>query len=277
MPENQIFDVRADVDQAAKNRLDRNRLWWERMPMTYAAWESTDRLPQQESDYREMETFLLANSPFLTELFATTDFADQKVLDLGCGAGVLSCLLARKGALVTATDITAQAMALTAENASVQDLPVKIVRTNAESMGFADASFDYVLSWGVVHHSPDTESALAEIARILKPGGRGLIMVYHKTSLVYYLRGLYWLIVRGKLFKGYNLKTVQDFCVDGYYHRHFGKGEMARCLRAVGLHPANIFATQQSTPLIPGLTGSLDRLLKIWFGWYLVAEIDRPA
>jgi ubiquinone/menaquinone biosynthesis C-methylase UbiE len=179
--------------------------------------------------------------------------------------------------VVTATDITAQAMALTAENASVQDLPVDIVRTNAESMGFADASFDYVLSWGVVHHSPNTESALAEIARILKPGGRGLIMVYHKTSLVYYLRGLYWLIVRGKLLKGYNLKTVQDFCVDGYYHRHFGKREMARCLSDVGLRPVNIFATQQSTPLIPGITGSLDRALKKAFGWYLVAEIERPA
>lgn len=277
MPENQIFDVRADVDQSAKSRLDRNRLWWERMPMTYAAWDASDRLPQREADYREMESFLLANSPFLSEFFATTEFANQKVLDLGCGAGVLSCLLARKGAAVTATDITAQAMALTAENASVQDLPMGIVRTNAESMGFADASFDYVLSWGVVHHSPNTGAALEEVARVLKPGGRGLIMVYHKSSLVYYLRGLYWLIVRGKLLKGYTLKTVQDFCVDGYYHRHFGKKEMARCLREAGLQPARVFATQQNTPLIPGIVGSLDRFLKKSYGWYLVAEIERPA
>jgi hypothetical protein len=65
MPENQIFDVRADVDQSAKSRLDRNRLWWERMPMTYASWDSSDRLPQREADYREMESFLLARTaPF---------------------------------------------------------------------------------------------------------------------------------------------------------------------------------------------------------------------
>ncbi len=199
------------------------------------------------------------------------------VLDLGCGSGVLSCLIARKGATITATDITAQAMALTAENASVQDLPMDIVRTNAESRGFADASFDFVLSWGVVHHSPNTELALEEIARVLRPGGRGLIMVYHKTSLVYYLRGLYWLIVRGKLLQGHSLKSVQDFCVDGYYHRHFGKNELADCLRAAGLRPASLFATQQDTPLVPGLGGAPDRILKKSFGWYLVAEIERPA
>jgi len=102
-------------------------------------------------------------------------------------------------------------------------------------------------------------------------------MVYHKTSVVYYLRGLYWLIVRGKLLKGYSLKSVQDFCVDGYYHRHFSKSEMARCLRAVGLLPTSIFATQQNISLIPGIGGSLDRVLKKAFGWYLIAEIERPA
>ena len=276
MSGNQIFDVHSEVEQSAKNHQDRNRLWWERMPMTYAAWDASDRLPQGKADYEAIEAYLLQRSPFLSEFFVHTDFTGRQVLDLGCGVGVLSCLLAGKGATVTAVDITAQAVGLTAANATARTLPVRIARVDAEAMAIGDASFDYVLSWGVVHHSPNTEQALREVARVLKPGGQGLIMVYHRSSLVYYLRGLYWLLARGKILRGHTFESVQDFCVDGFYHRHFGKTELAACLKAAGLEPVRIVATQQDNPLIPGLRGPVDRFLKKRFGWYLVAEIRRP-
>ena len=49
---------------------------------------------------------------------------------------------------------------------------------------FRTTFFDLVYSWGVIHHSPDTEKALSEVFRVLKPGGTAKIMVYHKYSLV---------------------------------------------------------------------------------------------
>lgn len=55
---------------------------------------------------------------------------------------------------------------------------------DAENLPFADSSFDLVYSWGVLHHTPDTERAITEVLRILKPGGMAKIMVYHKYSFV---------------------------------------------------------------------------------------------
>jgi 2-polyprenyl-3-methyl-5-hydroxy-6-metoxy-1,4-benzoquinol methylase len=275
MTDTQLHRVHTDVEQTEPEGQRRNRLWWERMPMTYADWNSNDRIPKTAAEFKSLGDYLLARSPFLTQFFAAGKFDGLHVLDLGCGVGVLSCLLARHGADVTAADITEQAVRLTAENVRAQQASVGVVRTDAEAMGFADRSFDYVLSWGVLHHSPHTEQAFAEVARVLKPGGRGLIMVYHKTSLVYYLRGLYWLLARGKIWQGYNIETVQDFCVDGYYHRHFDAREFAQALSGADLTPVYVTATQQDDPILPFVPAGLDRWLKKRFGWYLLAEVVR--
>jgi ubiquinone/menaquinone biosynthesis C-methylase UbiE len=56
---------------------------------------------------------------------------------------------------------------------------------NAENLGFGQNAFDAVYSFGVLHHTPDTEKAIAEVYRVLKPGGIALIMLYHRHSLNY--------------------------------------------------------------------------------------------
>ena len=67
---------------------------------------------------------------------------------------------------------------------------------------------------------------------MLKPGKSGLVMVYHRASAVYYLNGLKWLLVKGKLFRGHTLRSVQDFYTDGYYHRYLRRDEIAGRLSA---------------------------------------------
>lgn len=274
---NPLLEARRAADGAAQSDQDRNRLWWEAKPMTYAPWGAEDRLPTTAAQFVEMERYLLSKSPFLRERFDWASLAGQRVLDIGCGSGVLSCRMARHGAIVTAADITEQGTRLARRNAELQGLAIEVVRTDAECLALADASIDYVLAWGVLHHSRSTERALAEVARVLRPGGRGLMMVYHRASLFYWLKGLYWLIVRGRIFAGETLESVTNRFVDGYYHRHFTRGELTRALRGAGLVPVHIFATQQQEPVLPGLRGPLDAFLKQRFGWYLVAEFCRPT
>jgi ubiquinone/menaquinone biosynthesis C-methylase UbiE len=58
---------------------------------------------------------------------------------------------------------------------------------DAERLPFENESFEAVFSWGVLHHSPNTEKAVEEVYRILKSGGFAKIMIYHKKSLVGYM------------------------------------------------------------------------------------------
>ena len=272
---NPFTSTRAAVDEDTANAQERNRLWWERMPMTYADWHADDRLPVDAEEFKQIETRVFAASPFLRQWFDRMDFQGQKVLDVGCGSGALSCRLAKMGARVTAIDITEAAVALARRNARAQGLDMDIVRMDAEDMALPPASFDFVFSWGVLHHTDDFEAAFREVSRVLKPGKSGLVMVYHRASAVYYLNGLKWLLVKGKLFRGHTLRSVQDFYTDGYYHRHFGKRELNKSLTAAGLEVTGFAITHMKKKMVPLVPVWLDEYLKRTVGWLLIAEFEK--
>jgi SAM-dependent methyltransferase len=62
------------------------------------------------------------------------------------------------------------------------------LQANAEQLGFPDQCFDLVYSHGVLHHTPNTRTAIDEVYRVLKPGGRAIVMLYHRHSFNYYAR-----------------------------------------------------------------------------------------
>lgn len=265
---NPFTSTRDAVDEDTANAQERNRLWWERMPMTYADWHA--------EEFKQIETRIFAASPFLRQWFGRMDFQGQKVLDVGCGSGALSCRLAKMGARVTAIDITEAAVALARRNARAQGLEVDIVRMDAEDMALPPASVDFVFSWGVLHHTDDIGAAFREVSRVLKPGNSGLVMVYHRASAVYYLNGLKWLLVKGKLFRGHTLHSVQDLYTDGYYHRYLRRHEITGLLAQAGRTARRISVTQYQKSILPFIPGWLDRALKARFGMCLVAEFDKP-
>ena len=103
-------------------------------------------------------------------------------------------------------------------------------------------------------------------------------MVYHRTSAVYYLKGLWWLIVHGKIFKGDSFESVQGYYTDGYYHRHFTRSELARTLKAAGFDDVDVFVTQMQKKILPGIPNWMDAWLKPRFGWLICAYVGRkPA
>ena len=273
--DNVFIGTRGISKQNASKGNARNSLWWETMPMTYKSWEGEDRQLKTVKDFNYAEDVLFSNSPYLREQYDFSNYTGKKILDLGCGSGVLSIVLARNGANVTAVDLTENATKMTQQNSALQKLDIKVVRSDAENLAFASNSFDYVLSWGVLHHTEHTEMAFNEVSRVLKPNGTGLVMVYHKSSIFYYVKGLIWLLIKGKMFKGYNLRTVIDFYVDGYFHRHFTKRELSESLQQAGLIVQNTFATQQEKKILPFIPKWLDLRLKYYFGWYLISTFKK--
>src|ERR671913_989818 len=108
-----------------------------------------------------------------------------KVLEIGCGLGTDGAEFARAGAVYTGVDLTDAAVSLARRNFEQQELPGEFRTADAENLDFADATFDLVYSHGVLHHTPDTVRAVREVHRVLRPGGRAVVMLYHRDSYNY--------------------------------------------------------------------------------------------
>jgi SAM-dependent methyltransferase len=119
---------------------------------------------------------------------AAADFAATKglrVLEIGCGVGTDGLQFARAGATYTGVDLTEAAVALARKNFEFAGVPGEFRVADAENLDFADDSFDIVYSHGVLHHTPDIKAAVREVHRVLKPGGRAIVMLYHRGSYNY--------------------------------------------------------------------------------------------
>lgn len=119
---------------------------------------------------------------------AAADFAGARglrVLEIGCGLGTDGAQFARAGAEYTGVDLTDAAVELARRRFELSGLPGEFCAADAEALDFADESFDVVYSHGVLHHTPDMPCALREIRRVLRPGGRAVVMVYHRDSYNY--------------------------------------------------------------------------------------------
>lgn len=207
--------------------------------MTYD-WEKTLQIKPgsrnwyQEIDRRFLESAYYAQgengTPFGRYLHPEI-VRGKKVLEIGCGMGTHAEMLVRAGADFTAIDQTEFAVSATRNRLELLQKGGQVVRQDAEHLAFSNNSFDFVWTWGVIHHSNSTERCVAEIARVLKPGGRLMMMVYYRPSLVYYL---HCALIRGILMGQLLRKPLQRIYVeasDGFYARVFNKPELRRLVR----------------------------------------------
>jgi len=94
-----------------------------------------------------------------------------RVLDLGCGTGVVAVTAARLGARVKAADLTPQLLERARENSLLAEVEVEWFEADVEAMPFADEEFDIVLSQFAHIFAPRPEVATREMLRVLRPGG----------------------------------------------------------------------------------------------------------
>ena len=142
-------------------------------------------LPSNDKSGYEMEMEARYRlEPYILDFARFNKARGERVLEIGVGLGADHQKFAEAGAKLWGIDLTERAIAHTRHRLECFDLTSDLAVGDAEALDFSDESFDRVYSWGVLHHSPDTPTAIKEVHRVLKRGGLASIMIYHKWSLV---------------------------------------------------------------------------------------------
>jgi len=170
------------MSDANQNLKERVRAFWQANP---CGVKFADAEPGTRRFYELVEAHRYKKEWHIP---SAADFAAArglKILEIGCGLGTDGAQFAKAGADYTGVDLTAAAVELARRRFELFDLPGKFQTADAEKLDFDDESFDLVYSHGVLHHTPDTAKAVREIHRVLRPGGRAIVMLYHRNSYNY--------------------------------------------------------------------------------------------
>ena len=217
-----------------------NKSWWERSPMRYdwregIAFEEGSREYFLEVDRRFLDAVRhylpWQHHPF-EQFIPYGELGAMDVLEVGVGQGTHAQLIAPGSKSFTGIDLTQKASEATRRRLQLMNIPGRILQMDAERMDFADASFDFIWSWGVIHHSSDTGKVLREMARVLRPGGRAAVMVYYRSPLQYYVfNGLGRGLLKREFWSVGDVHRINQAATDGALARFFSVSEFRGLLK----------------------------------------------
>lgn len=294
-PEN--FDNRSAINLASDEEWqNKNIKWWNTNQMEYDFTEEINFPKYTKEYYREIDNrfFSAVNlfMPYLKNPFDSIinekNLSEKNVLEVGVGAGSIASLLSKYSKNFTGIDISKEAITNTSKRFDISKLRGEIIEMSAEKMEFKDSYFDFVWSWGVIHHSANTNKIINEISRVLKPKGKALIMVYHRSLLFYYiimfLKGIY----NGNFFKSFSIHKTVQLNTDGAIARFYSIKEWKKLVcDKFKINYIEIYG--QHTDLIPLPQGKVKKfiakLVPIFImkfintnlkqGYFLVSEIEK--
>ncbi len=126
--------------------------------------------------------------PYLLDFIEPAQMRGREVLEIGLGYGTVSRVIASEGAKFNGLDISDGPVFMSNHSMSMLGLDGKAVRGSALEIPFPNANFDFVVSIGCLHHTGNMMQAFKEVSRVVKPGGRAILMVYNRYSLRQWIR-----------------------------------------------------------------------------------------
>ena len=161
---------------------ERVRVFWQENP---CGTKFADAPPGSRRFYELVEEHRYRKEWHIPAAAGFNHSKDLAVLEVGCGLGTDGAQFAKAGADYTGIDLTDAAVELAKRRFELFQLPGTFRVADAERLDFPDNSFDLVYSHGVLHHTPDTAAAVREVHRVLRPGGKAVVMLYHRDSYNY--------------------------------------------------------------------------------------------
>jgi 2-polyprenyl-3-methyl-5-hydroxy-6-metoxy-1,4-benzoquinol methylase len=134
-----------------------------------------DEWLEDSQGYRVRKTHL--------ELLHLVPSQGLRILDAGCGPGTYGIMLAQEGNVVTGVEISPKAVQVANERANRKGVNFSALVGDLEGLSFEDGFFDVGFSGWVLHHFPDMNTATAELARVLKPGGKIALAEPNESNL----------------------------------------------------------------------------------------------
>lgn len=160
--------------------------FWDQHPVNadfFAGASAEDEAFFEAYDQRRQET-----EGHIREELLRLPLQRSRVLEIGLGHGTESQLLAERAAAYVGIDLTAESVRRVRGRFDLFQVPRgELIMMSGEKLGFADNTFDLVISHGVIHHSPRAAEIVSEIHRVLRPGGMAVVMLYHRNSLNYHI------------------------------------------------------------------------------------------
>ena len=203
----------------------------------------------------------------------------KRVLEIGCGIGTDTINFARAGAEVTAVELSSESLALATKRAEVFGLQerIRFVRADAERLDEAlkPEPFDLVYSFGVIHHTPRPERAVAQIRRFMAPGAEFRMMVYAKNS---------W--KRIMIDAGLDQPEAQAGCPVAYTYTHDDVRILLAGFEVVEIRQDHIFPfmidkyVQQEYEVAPwfaAIPQAMFRAMEKNLGWHLLVTARLPC
>jgi ubiquinone/menaquinone biosynthesis C-methylase UbiE len=270
------------VTGAASELKEQVRAFWDQSP---CGTDATSAVRYSRAYFDEIEATRYRAEPEIFSFAQFTRFHGQKLLEVGVGAGTDFLQWVRAGTRAHGVDLTPAAIEHVQRRLQVYDLEAEDIRVaDAESLPFEADSFDIVYSWGVIHHSPDTERALREIVRVTRPGGTCKIMIYHRHSLFAFLMWVKYALLRGHPWK------TPAWCLYHYVEskgtKAYTRGEVRRMLARLPVREARVATLltgsdrlASSGPIARAIARFLASLLGHRAGWFLTIEFrkEKPS
>lgn len=243
------------------------RAFWEAAPCGAkhaAAREGTAQF------YADVERSRYDLEPFIPRFAEFGSTRGKAVLEIGVGLGTDLTQFARAGAQVTGIDLTERAVDNVRQRLDMEGLEARLQVADAERLPFDDGSFDVVYSWGVLHHTPRPDVAMAEAQRVLRPGGRLCVMVYARHSWVAFGLWARYAALVGRPWR--SLRQV----VANHMESSGTQAYTSREMRAMFGGLEDLTVEQVSTPYDRRVAGLLARLFSPRLGWFLVVRGRKP-
>jgi SAM-dependent methyltransferase len=261
-----VFKSKRTLDLGVGEVQEGNRSWWNDNPMTYD-WHAELQAPKYSRAWFDAidRSFLSAARYFATDsipfdrLIPFEQLRGKRILEIGCGMGLHTELLATAGAELTSLDLTDTAIEATTRRLELKGLKARILKGDAENLPFDDRSFDFVWSWGVIHHSSRTGRIVRQIARVLRPDGECRVMVYNREGIPARLA-----FFRDFLLKGAFLRRRFDEVLfsgtDGFSARYYVREQFEDLFRAF-FEDASCEVLGQDSDVLPLPRGMRSRLI----------------